>query len=311
MRQIRLAAGAAAGSGSKGQSPLTKLRRISLSLATLLAIGALAPAQTLTFNPVDDATVLTRLHDLKRDNGEREAELKQMFESAGCTGTNLREQPVSGAKAPNVVCTLPGKTPSIIVVGAHFDHVEAGMGAIDNWTGASLLVDLYQTLQEAPREHTFVFIGFTNEEKGLVGSRAYVGSLNAAEKRNIFAMVNFDSLGLGPTEVWGNVAAPGLLRLFAKTAGALKMQPRSMTIKGSDADSDSFSQAGVPAITLHALDTAEDLRLLHTSSDQLSKIDAAAYYGNYRFAALYLLLLDAQSSLAAGGSAKTAGSGKE
>lgn len=286
---------------------LNTSRRIFACLATLLAVAAVCAGQTLSFTPIDEATVLARLHGLKRDNRQREAELKQMFESAGCTGPNLQEQPVKGAKAPNVVCTLPGKTASKIVVGAHFDHVENGMGAIDNWTGASLLTDLYQTLREAPRQHTFVFVGFTNEEKGLAGSKAYVNALSAQDKANIFAMVNFDSLGLGQTEVWGNVAAPGLERLFGELANALKMDPRVLSIPGSDADSDSFSLAGIPAITLHAIRGMDDMRLLHSVHDQVAKINAAAYYGNYRFAATYLLLLDGKASLAGGvGGAKAA-----
>ena len=34
--------------------------------------------------------------------------------------------------------------------------------------GASLLPSLFQALKDAPRKHTFTFVGFTNEEKGLL-----------------------------------------------------------------------------------------------------------------------------------------------
>lgn len=276
-------------------------RRLSAAILALLCFLPAALAQKVSYVPLQQSTVLARLRDLKRDNQVREAELKQLFTAAGCTGERLEEQPVARSKAPNVICVLPGKTESTIVVGAHFDHVERGMGAIDNWTGASLLASLYQTLQEKPREHTFVFIGFTNEEERLKGSRAYVQQLSPQEKAKIFAMVNFDSLGLGPTEAWGNVAAPGLLQLYVQAAKALKTPPRVLTIPESDADSDSFSRAGIAAITLHAIRSMEQMKLLHSYGDQLSAIDPAAYYDNYRFAALYLLLLDGRTSIENGG----------
>lgn len=272
-------------------------RTLPAAILALLSFLPAAFAQKVSYVPLDQPTVLARLRDLKRDNPAREAALKQWFTSLGCTGENLKEQPVAGAQAPNVICVLPGKTASTIVVGAHFDHVERGMGAIDNWTGASLLPSLYQTLRERPRDHTFVFIGFTDEEKRLKGSRAYVQQLSPDEKAKILAMVNFDSLGLGSTEAWGNVAAPGLLQLYGQAAAALKTPPRVLTIPESDADSDSFSRAGIAAITLHAIAGMEQMKLLHSSNDQLQAVDPAAYYGNYRFATLYLLLLDGKTSI--------------
>ncbi len=74
---------------------------------------------------------------------------------------------------PNLVCTLPGNSATdLILVTAHFDRARAG--AIDNWTGASLLPSLFQTMRtNTGRRHTFLFIGFTDEEAGLEGSRAW------------------------------------------------------------------------------------------------------------------------------------------
>jgi len=78
-----------------------------------------------------------RLQSYKGDDSQREATLKELFQSAGCTGDNLTEQPVKHLKEPNLICTLPGTSDLTIVVGAHFDHVAAGQGVADNWSGAS------------------------------------------------------------------------------------------------------------------------------------------------------------------------------
>src|ERR1035438_1781217 len=74
---------------------------------------------------------------------------------------SLEEQSVKHVKIPNLICALPGQADSRILVTAHTDHVAVGDGTVDNWSGASMLPDLYESLRAAPRRHTVVFIGFT------------------------------------------------------------------------------------------------------------------------------------------------------
>src|SRR5205809_151294 len=112
-----------------------------------------------------------RLQAYKGNDRTREATLKTLFESVGCRGDKLVEQPVKGLKEPNLICTLPGQTDSVVVVGAHYDHAELGDGVADNWSGASLLPSFYQVLSSPQPQKTFVFVGFAGEEQGLIGSR--------------------------------------------------------------------------------------------------------------------------------------------
>ena len=53
---------------------------------------------------------------------------------------------------------IRGETP-------HFDHVSAGDGVVDNWSGASFLPSLYPAVKNEPPKHTYIFIGFTDEEQ--------------------------------------------------------------------------------------------------------------------------------------------------
>jgi Zn-dependent M28 family amino/carboxypeptidase len=110
-------------------------------------------------------------------SGRQTATLHRLFTEAGCRDDRLTEQAVKGTKVPNVVCILPGMTDTRIVIGAHFDKVRRGMGVADNWSGASLLPSLFESLRNQVRRHTMVFVGFTDEEMGLVGSRFFVRSL--------------------------------------------------------------------------------------------------------------------------------------
>jgi Zn-dependent M28 family amino/carboxypeptidase len=203
---------------------------------------------------------------------------------------------VHNSTAPNVICTLPGTGEGVIVVGAHFDHSDKGDGVVDNWSGASLLPSLYQSLSSKPRHHTFVFISFTDEEKGFVGSRAYVAGLAGAEIARIRGMINIDTLGLGPTEVWVSNSDPTLVKTLFSAASNMGLAAKEMNVDGvGDSDGQSFKLRGIPIITLHSV-TMENLKVLHSDRDNLSAIRLGDYYGSYRLIAGYLSLLDSTLS---------------
>ncbi len=115
-------------------------------------------AQEISFGTVEEAVVEQRFNRLELRNEQRAAVLRQIFAEAGCTTERWSEQKFDSAKRPNLICTLPGTTDRRVVVSAHYDKVSAGEGAIDNWSGASLLPSLFQALSTVPRSHTFVFL---------------------------------------------------------------------------------------------------------------------------------------------------------
>jgi Zn-dependent M28 family amino/carboxypeptidase len=249
-------------------------------------------AAQLRFDTVKSQVVEQRLKSYSGNDSEREAIVKNLFQSAGCADGKLTEQAVKGSKQPNVICVLKGSTDSVIVVGAHFDHVDAGDGVVDNWTGASMLPSLYQALKTEPRKHTFVFVAFSAEERGLVGSRFYVSSLSADEVKKIDAMVNMDTLGLGPTEVWASRSNQKLVQTLSGVAHALKLPLTGVNVDGvGQSDEESFIDRKVPTITIHSL-TKETLRVLHSSKDNYSAVHFDDYYNSYRLLSGYLVLLD-------------------
>lgn len=112
----------------------------------------------------------------------------------------------------NVIGVLPGEGPhadETIVVGAHYDHLGYGgsdslapgvheihNGADDNASGAAVLVEaahqLARRTQKLPRR--VVFVAFTGEERGLVGSSRYVRNPIVPLDKTI-AMLNLDMVG--------------------------------------------------------------------------------------------------------------------
>jgi len=234
-----------------------------------------------------------RLKSFSDNNGQREARIRKWFAESGCEGSNLSEQALDRKVPPNVICVLPGETPEVIVVGAHTDKVESyGDGVVDNWTGAVLLPALLYSLSAQPRHHTLIFIGFSSEEKGLVGSQYYVDHLTSEQRAHIEAMVNFDSLGLGPTEVWASHADKILLNALAAVAVASKLPVTTMNVDNvGTADSESFARYQIPRVTLHSI-TEKTWPILHSPFDKLAAIKMNDYYDSYKLIAEYLAYLD-------------------
>jgi Zn-dependent M28 family amino/carboxypeptidase len=266
--------------------------RIRVTIPVLLILSGFIIAEGLRFSIMKREIVLDRLHSCPAKDIDREQQLQQYFSEAGCVGSTLALEQPKHSKLGNVICTLLGGSSEEIIIGAHFDHVDRGAGAVDNWSGASLLPSLYQAIATEPRKHTFVFVAFYGEEQGMIGSEQYVHELGKEKLAHVDAMVNMDTLGLGPTEIWMSHANPNLARIAYGLANAMKLPLSSVNIdQVGSTDSESFRSKKVPSITFHSL-TQATLSILHSSKDQLSEIKEADYYDSYKLLSAYLAYLD-------------------
>lgn len=265
-----------------------------LALFLVLAAAAAAAEET-RFSVVPREVIEQRLNQVQNSNEARQATLKRLFEESGCNGERLDEQKVKNSKLPNVVCTLAGSGPETIIVGAHFDFAGAGStGIADNWTGASLLPSLFASLTTHPRKHTFVFVGFTDEEKGLVGSKHYARQLKKDKRTSVRAMVNIDTVGLSTPKIWASRADKQLLQLISDVAASMSIPLQGVNFeKVGSTDSEPFREAKVPAITVHSV-TQENWQMLHSPQDTAAIIKAEDYYNTYRLLAGYLAYLDSK-----------------
>ena len=214
------------------------------------------------------------------------------------------EQPVKHT-TPNVICRLQGETNEEIIVGAHYDKVREGTGTIDNWSGASLLASLYAGLAGRKRHHTFVFVAFTGEEEGLVGSEFFVKHMSKEEVANTRAMINMDTLGLSYTRIWVHRADKYLVRAMRVVAGSLKLPVGEVDVEEmATTDSESFAARRIPRMTIHSL-TQEKLSVLHSSEDTFEELRPDDYYDTYHLMEAYLAYLDVRPVSAPAGSPPT------
>ncbi len=164
-----------------------------------------------------------RLFTPSRDVSET---MKTLTEAAGSTGLRIASLQFKGVTlsltidikrhevtATNVVGILPGSDPQlkdeIIVLGAHYDHLGEGgegslaprsgdihHGADDNASGVAGLLELARIFsgQESRPRRTLVFMAFSGEEEGLLGSNYYVNH-PLMPLANTIAMINMDMIG--------------------------------------------------------------------------------------------------------------------
>lgn len=112
--------------------------------------------------------------------------------------------------AKNVAALLQGTGDSeeVIIIGAHYDHLGMGEfgslssssepkihnGADDNASGTSGLLELAEYFAQNRPETDLLFLAFSGEEMGLLGSQHYVEN-PTVDLENALAMINMDMIG--------------------------------------------------------------------------------------------------------------------
>ena len=191
----------------------------------------------------------------------------------------------------NFVLTKKGESAEKIVVGAHYDKVAHGCGAVDNWTGVVTLAHLYRTLKDVPLKKTLIIVAFGKEEKGLIGSRAMTKAISKEQAAEYCAMINIDSLGLAPPQVADNMSSKKLGQFTEDLAKEMKMPFSRARIEGANSDSSSFVDKNIPAVTIHGMSN-EWSKILHSGNDQVSKVNTVSVYLAYRLTLAMVARLD-------------------
>ena len=200
---------------------------------------------------------------------------------------------VAGVTGRNVIGVLPGRDPVLrneaVIVGAHYDHLGFGgfgsldpdstgrvhNGADDNASGAAMLIEIAARLDTAPPARTVVFIAFSGEEVGLLGSSNYVKH-PVYPLSTTLAMINLDMVGRLRQKrliVYGSRTArefPALLDSLNWHAGFdLKAQGDGY----GPSDQSSFYAAGLPVLHFFT-DLHEDY---HRTTDDWEKINLEGF----------------------------------
>jgi hypothetical protein len=212
--------------------------------------------------------------------------------------------------ARNVIGVLEGQGPladETIVVGAHYDHLgNGGMGSLafgsreihngadDNASGTATVVEMARRFaaRPDPLPRRIVFILFSGEERGLLGSEHYVKEPIFPLDKTV-SMVNFDMVGRFDSGkgliVYGAGSSEGWEPLVESLASSLGLNPKLTKGAGGefgDSDHYSFYRKDLPVLFFFT-GTHPDY---HRPSDDSDKIN---YAGMARVADLgELVILD-------------------
>jgi hypothetical protein len=120
---------------------------------------------------------------------------------------------LGGTATRNVVAILRGTSPAlrgqVVVIGAHYDHLGRGgfgamdpdstgrvhNGADDNASGTAALLEVARQLAGRRPARTIVFVAFSGEELGTLGSSYFVQHPVPQPVDSIYAMLNMDMVG--------------------------------------------------------------------------------------------------------------------
>ncbi len=170
--------------------------------------------------------------------------------------------------AHNIVAKLEGSDPElkneVIIIGAHYDHIgkdkrgQVNGGADDNASGTSVVIEMaraFKNLPVAPKR-TILFILFTGEEEGLLGSWYYTLHPIYPNAKTI-AMFNLDMVGrndVSQVSLMGKYQYPKLFQVVEAANKKSVNFEMNFNSEGSLANSDQFffMRTGIPSIYLNS-----------------------------------------------------------
>lgn len=202
-------------------------------------------------------------------------------QSANLTLKNTIKKEVSN----NVVALLEGsKYPNeYIILSAHWDHFgvqdlpqgrQILNGAVDNATGTAGTVELARMLKARheiePFERSIIFVNFTAEETGLLGSE-YFSLGESVAMKDVVAVLNIDGMNVHQkidyALQYGNKMSEMehyLAKYAAKQERKVKLDPRPQNGLYFRSDHFSFAKQGVPSLLFMSLgDTDPDYIKYH------------------------------------------------
>ncbi|WP_264536622.1 M20/M25/M40 family metallo-hydrolase [Flavobacterium sp. N1736] len=211
-------------------------------------------------------------------------------------------------KTQNVVGYIEGSDEKLkneyMVIGAHYDHWGWGgqnsgskkkdefaihNGADDNASGVSALLCILEELSKAKikPKRSIIFISFSGEEEGLLGSKYFVTHL-PVEKTAVKVMLNMDMVGRLNAEkqiyMGGAGTFPEGVELMKKLGENSGLNPVIHAGEVGGSDHVSFYKSGISVIGFHTGGHPQ----YHTPEDDIDLInsDGGALVARYIYNAL-------------------------
>lgn len=179
---------------------------------------------------------------------------------------NIKNNFKKGYKTQNVIGSIPGKErkDTFIIVCAHYDHLgKMGQalfpGGNDNASGTAGMIEMMKYYAKNPHKYSMLFIAFSGEEAGLVGSQYYVNHPFVALGKTKFVL-DLDIMGSaddGITVVNGKIHKKKYQKL--KEINEEESYLPSIKARGATQNSDhaAFHEQDVPSFFVYTRGSAK------------------------------------------------------
>jgi hypothetical protein len=182
------------------------------------------------------------------------------------------------AQARNVIGVLRGEGPladEFVVIGGHYDHIghvpatrqpiighvpnlatdEIHNGADDNASGTAGIIELARVYANGAKpKRSIVFMAFTAEEAGLIGSGHFVKHPTVPLEKMV-TMINLDMIGRlegRPLEIYGTKSSPIFEEMLDSISTDLDIEMKYISSGTGPSDHTHFYNNGIPVMFLHA-----------------------------------------------------------
>ena len=161
----------------------------------------------------------------------------------------------------NVIGYLDNKAANTIIIGAHYDHLGYGgdgslhrgekaihNGADDNASGIAVMLNLISKLKKNNTNNNYLFMAFSGEEMGLLGSNYFVKN-PTIDTKAVSYMINMDMVGRlkdSALAVYGTGTSPIFKQVLKSHNNNFKLIQKESGVGPSDHTS--FYLADIPVL---------------------------------------------------------------
>lgn len=216
--------------------------------------------------------------------GEGGSYVQRFWAEKGPNGTPVETANVIGVLA-GTSAELSGKP---VIVSAHYDHLGRGWpdvrkgndgqthpGADDNASGVAVMLELARAFAAGEKgQRSMVFVAFSGEEAGQLGSRHYVKHPLPFPLAGVIGVINLDTvgrLGEGKVAILGTGTASEWQHIFRGASFVTGVESRNVAESVEASDQVSFIAKGTPAVQVFTGAHAD----YHRPTDTPDKIDDA------------------------------------
>ncbi len=181
-------------------------------------------------------------------------------------------------KSHNVILDLPGNTEKcdgteeIIILTAHYDSTSLSQGAYDNMSGSIGLLGIAEKFAKEPHRYGLRFIWCGSEERGLLGSKAYVAA-QEEELKKVALNINLDMIGCIMGKFIACCTCEEKLVHYLEYMGCVESFGIKPYQDVYSSDSTPFADKGVPAVSFARI-APQNTATIHNSYDTAKVMSA-------------------------------------